>query len=182
MRKDRYVLHLLIIIAVAIGLASCKPTEKNYSAAYEAARAKRENDELKKQELEKDMGADFKSLKSVDANRSRFTAEIPDSLGGGKLELPLISTNISRADSVLKYSAAVAKFKMQTNAEGLAADLRSEQFPKSRAVFSGDAYFVIIDENDDALALVPSIRRFQSKMKVFPYVGLEELTLLRRLR
>lgn len=170
-----------MLIAVTIGaVTGCKPTEKNYSSAYEVAKQKRERDEAHRRELQAEMGVDFDKLQSVD-NTNYITIEVPDSLGGSNIRMPLKNASFNRADQADAYLAAVAMFKMRANASSLAEDLRSEGFPAARALTSGDNFYVVIEEGKNPEALLPDVIRFVNKFKDFTYVGTGEILILRRI-
>lgn len=169
----------LLTGAALLGTVGCKPTEKNYSEAYDVARRKRDRDEERHRRLQEDLGVDREKLRSVDGP-AHHTFQVPDSLGGGTLDIAVRRLALSRADSVAECSLSVAAFRMRSNADALAADLRSEGFPGARAVSGGDEEYVIIDENAEPAALARTLRRFSSRLKDFPYVGQGEPVLLMR--
>lgn len=174
MKTIQYISPLILSFILLIGMASCKPTEKNYSDAYDVARLKRERDEEHRKQLDADLGIDRSQLQS-DENANRRTISVPDSLGGGDFEAVYRTFNIRRSNNVAKYGASVAAFKMESNAQSLASDLVAEGFGQARAVSGSDIWYVIIADDDAPEKVVPECRRFQKRMKDFPYVGQGEL-------
>lgn len=169
----------IMVMALGFGMLmpGCKPTEKNYRSAYEAAREKRERDEEHRKELQADLGVDQTALQSVDddgAMKITLTDIATDE------EYKVISKNRSfhRDDKVNGAVAAVATMKMGSNAESLAEDLKKSGFPASRVVRSGDEYIVIIEEDPSAAGLARTAIRFMKKYPEFPYMGQGEMLVI----
>lgn len=165
---------IFLLLALAGGmLTGCKPTEKNYRSAYDAARAKREREDSLRQARVADLGLDSKGgtgMEEVDGAR-RTTIR-------GR-EVWLRSETFVRADSVKAYSVSAATFKMPSNATAMAADLRADGFPAARAAQGKDAWFVLIGESD---ALDPALDIYGTWMDTrrdAPTVGQPGLLLLK---
>ncbi len=160
-------LHLCFVVAAGAllcggALTSCKPTEKNYRSAYDVARQKREREDARRQELQKDMGLDEGVLQEVDGVRRA-------SIGGA--EVWATNASFSPADSLATYSVSVATFKMSSNAQAMAADLRAEGWRGSRAAIHDSHHYVIIGSDADSEAALTLMRSFEEKHKEWQYVG-----------
>ncbi|MDE6811104.1 MAG: hypothetical protein K2J15_02010 [Muribaculaceae bacterium] len=169
---------LLIVGALLSGflMTGCKPTEKNYRSAYNAALEKRERDEERRRELQSDLGVDREALHDVDEAGSMMIT-LTDPTGEEELRLLSKARNFHREDSVRGVVAAVATMKMESNARSLASDLNVAGFPKARAVRSGEDYVVIIDEGETPSALSLYVTKFRKLYPEFLYMGQGEMLL-----
>ena len=161
---------LLLLLLLAGAAAGCKPTEKNYRSAYDVARDKRERDLRQQEQLRADMGIGGSEIHLSDTDATLATI--------GERQVWTHHLNFPRADSVATYAVSVALFRMDTNAKALAADLRAQGWPETRASHSADSYFVIVgssDSRDRALELLDS---FQTTHPEWQYVGQPGILLL----
>lgn len=155
-----------IIYGFTLGLlalslfAACKPTENNYRAAYDAAKAKREaaNAEamVPATGLLSDDGTSLKIVNGdslfVSKDRLRRDPEQPD----------LLKT----------YNVAVGVYKMNTNAKAQAAALSEKGYSAHAVQTTGDRWYTIaaaFDSLDEAQAF---IKEFKKKNPGYPYIGL----------
>ncbi len=127
--------RIIPIIACGLLLIGCKPTEKNYQAAYEVAQNKKKAEAA----TDPDMALPATGLQRLDAPR---TVEVDgENLNvkhifikyAGKGEAPLID----------RYNVAVAKYKMPTNALAQTEDLVAAKY-NAFPVEGNDGYFYVI--------------------------------------
>lgn len=150
------------IILFSIALSGCKPSERNYRAAYDVATAKTERENEERRELNEAMGLENGVLQEVDGFRIERLAD---------RDVWTRHINMAAADSVGAFSVSVARFKMPANAEALSADLRTEGFPAARTGRSGEEWYVLIAEGDSPDKIFEIGDRFRHKFPDFHYVG-----------
>lgn len=167
---------LLILTLAVMLLGGCKTTVKNYQDAYQVAQQKHERDEERHRKMQDELGVDRTKLQSVD-EPDQLMMDMPDTDGEVRMQLPAKYMSFHRQDNVVATVILVAKFKMAANAEGLADDLRSEGFPQSRAVRSGDDYYVVLAEGSSLSEMSPTAYKFKKMLPDFPYVGIGEMTI-----
>ena len=142
-------------------LIGCKPTEKGYKAAYDAALSKRE-------EANKDIEVDTKigevqqidgpSLKTIDGksiyllNKRIKPVELHENLPGN-------------------YNVAVGCYKMITNCKSQSEDLRDEGMDAFASKTTGDEYYTIIGSFDNLQDAIKLYEKYKSNSKRV-YVGL----------
>ncbi len=148
---------VLIAGIATIVLTSCKPTEKNYRAAYDAAVGKREK-------VAESLAAD--GLVSEDAPRSRV-------IDGDTL---YFVNEVVKADDgatpLSAFNVAVGVFKMNTNARSGALAMKEKGYDARAARALGDKWYIIagsFDNMDDTRAF---IKRFRRENPQYPYIGL----------
>ena len=152
---------LLALIPIAAG---CKPTEKNYKAAYDAALKKREA-----AAVDADMMIPAGALQQIGGPQKRKI---------GDVEVYMLVEPIRQiADSgvaMRRYNVAVASYKMQTNSSAQVADLVSQGYNAFEAE-NGDQKFYVIsaafDTPEDAAAF---ISQYKVKSPDASYVGLPD--------
>ncbi|MDE6271732.1 MAG: hypothetical protein K2M31_01855 [Muribaculaceae bacterium] len=164
-------------IGILLGLGGCKTTVKNYQEAYDVARQKRERDEERRRELQNDLGVDNAKLEQVDAP-SIGTIELKDDASQTVINVKTAAIPFHREDKVRGVVIAVAKFKMPTNAESMAADLREDGFPEARMARGGEDFYVLIAEGTYPSDLAQTAFSFRRKLPEFPYVGIGEMLLV----
>lgn len=161
MKKNLILLTLPLLLAG--GLVSCKPTEKGYKAAYDAAVGKREAAQeilpVAQGAIGKMESEDGPQLKSVDG-----------------YDVYLLSENLKNysdePDVKLKnYNVAVAMFKMPTNAKSLAIDLKKNGYEAMVTQSGEDKFYVILYSEE---TLEKAVERMKSLTESYsrPYVGL----------
>lgn len=153
--------RVLVVVAVAAGVMSggCKPTEKNYRAAYDAALAKR--DKVAEEQMRPANGLlsdDGPQQRVYEGDTIYVLREIIRMPDGGRLPS--------------KWVVAVGMFKMDTNAKAGAEALKEEGWPAAfHAKAMGGKYYTIADTASTLGGAAEAAKRFQSKMKKYPYVG-----------
>ncbi|MGN0236853.1 MAG: hypothetical protein ACI4AK_02015 [Lepagella sp.] len=153
----RQVIPVVLLLTILVG---CKPTEKNYKAAYDAALAKREQAAIEQMRpatgLLSDDGPQMRLIgaDTVYVNRAVIRTEDNKRPQGS-------------------WAVVVGKFKMDTNARAAAQNLKSEGWENAfMAKSTGAVYYSIIDTAtslDDANAIQ---KAFRSKHPDYPFIGL----------
>lgn len=155
----------LLTIAISAAFAAlifvgCKPTENNYRKAYDAAQAKRE--QAAAEQMRPATGLlsdDGPELRIVDGDSLFVTRERIRLPGGERLKG--------------QWGVAVALFKMSTNAEATAENLRSTGWDQAVAVngIQGRHYTLVgnVQTLDSARVIV---KNFKSGHPEYPYIGL----------
>lgn len=145
---------------VAHILIGCKPTEKNYQAAYDAAQAKRA--EAAAEQMRPATGLlsdDGPQRRVVNGDTIYVLSERTRALDGAKIPG--------------RFSLVVGSYKMDTNAKASAADLISSGYSGAFAAkgFNGK-YFTIVVTSSDMDSIRSESKKFQKKFPSYPYVGL----------
>lgn len=129
-------LNAILILLVLIAVSSCKPTEKNYKAAYDAALGKRESAmadidvNLPAGSLQQVDGPHLKEVDGVKVyllNR-RLKPEVP---GIPEMKLPG------------RYNVAVGTYKMNTNCIAQAEALKEEGYQAFAAKDTEGEYYTV---------------------------------------
>lgn len=127
-------LSCIALIAIAVmGLSSCKPTEKNYKAAYDAALGKREA-------MKADLGVDLQegALQQVDGPQLKKVDGV---------EVYVLNKRIVPAEDGKKlpghYNVAVGEYKMVTNSRAQSEDLKAEGYDSFPAKDSAGMHYTI---------------------------------------
>ena len=155
----------VIYIAIGVGilvsaLTSCKPTESNYRAAYDAAKAKREA-AVKEQMLPasgmlSDDGPQLRVVNGDSIYVLRERLRYPDSR-------PLPG----------RWALAVGVYKMDTNAEGNVESLRHAGYPEAFVANGpGDKHYAVTDCYATLDSARVASRQFKLGHTGYPYVGL----------
>lgn len=143
------------------GLAGCKPTEKNYKAAYDAAKAKR-------QQAEAESMIPASGLMSFDGPRLRVFDG--DSVYFQRQHLRPVADNVE----INNYNVVVGQFKMHTNATAQADRLKEKGYDSMAAKGTEDRWYCVAASCltlDEARAF---LKRFKSENKGYPYIGLPD--------
>ena len=154
-----------IMICISAALAAlmfvgCKPTEKNYKAAYDAALAKRQ--EAAAEQMRPATGLlsdDGPQLRVVDGDTVYVLKERIRMLDGAQVPG--------------HWAVAVGVYKMDTNAKASAADLRAKGFPKALVARAGGAkYYTVVSTVETLDSARVAARVFGMSFPQYPYVGL----------
>ncbi len=149
----------------AIALSSCKPTEKNYRAAYDAALNKREK-------VAETLAAD--GLLAEDAPKSQV-------VDGDTLYFVNEVIRVDDVASPLKpLNVAVGVFKMNTNARSGAAALKERGFDARAARALEDKWYIIAGSFDTVDETRAFIKRFREENPQYPYIGLNGIPVIVR--
>ena len=143
-------------------LASCKPTEKGYQSAYDAAQHKRDS-------FNASLGVNIPegALQQVDGPQLK-------EIDGKSVYVLNRRLKALDNDSILcEYNVAVGEFKMSTNAIALAENLRKEGYKAFAAADMDEKYFTIastFSNMADALSFLDKYKSAKDRV----YVGLPE--------
>lgn len=127
-------IRITLVGAIALLAISCKPTEKNYQAAYDVAQKKK-----KVETTDADMVLPAGGLQRLDAPR---TVEV----AGEKLNVKHIFIKYAgkgESPVIERYNVAVAKYKMPTNAIAQTEDLIARKYT-AFPVEGNDGYYYVI--------------------------------------
>lgn len=159
--KTRTILLLLILVST---LAGCKPTEKGYQQAYEAAKSKREQ-----KDPDEDLLTGGHKLLNEEASNWRV-------LDGDSLQLqhklikPLKDSKWPQSGP---YRLAVAMFKMTTNANSMLEDLKKgRRLTPVIATDGKDTYYIIAGSATYVDSLGNVLSTFKKEHPGFQYIGL----------
>lgn len=151
-------IYLFLLLPVLI---ACKPTEKGYQAAYDAALNKREQ---AKADIDVKVGdqvlqqVDGPQLKQVDG-----------------VDVYLLNSRLTPADFVMKlpenYNVAIGKYKMITNCKAQAEMLLSDGYHAFPAKDTEGAFYTIAGSFATLSEAVKFSQEYQKK-KGRTYVGL----------
>ncbi len=157
--------RIICIAACGLLLIGCKPTEKNYQAAYEVAQNKKKAEAA----ADPDMALPATGLQRLDAPR---TVEVD----GENLNVKHIFIKYAGKDeapAMEKYNVAVGKYKMPTNALAQSEDLVTAKY-NAFPVEGNDGYFYVIGgtfENlNDVAAFVKAYKKSHASSQL---VGLD---------
>lgn len=160
-RLSRGLLRIMpvALCMAALTLPACKPTEKNYRAAYDAAKSKREAAEAEQMipatGLLSDDGPELRIVEGdtlyVSRDRLRFGAG--ETFEGA-------------------YTVGVGVYRMDTNARAQAERLKEKGYDSRALQTSGDRWYCTVGAFatvDEARAFIKEFRR---KNSGYPYIGL----------
>lgn len=144
----------------ALAFIGCKPTEQGYRAAYDAAKAKRE--QVAAEQMRPATG-----LLSDDGPQLRVIGS--DSVFVDKVRL----RNLDGTRLTGKWAVAVGVFKMDTNAKSTVEAIRSQGFDHAvTAKASGGKYYALSDTVGTLDEARASALAFKQKFPDYPFVGL----------
>lgn len=153
------------IILAGLCLSGCKPTEKNYQAAYDVARQKKE----KKAAADADIYIPATGLQSLEGDEKV-------TVNGSNANLKHIYLKyIGEGDAPARhrYNVAVARYKMPTNVKAHVQRLAAD-YPNAYPAQGNDGYFYVIADSFDSLEEAAGfIGSFESKNKN-SVVGLDD--------
>ena len=166
MNKDMRTKITALLVMCFMGgiLYSCKPTEKGYKQAYEAAKSKREQ-----KDPDDDLLTGGHRLLSEEASNWRVIA-------GDSLQLQ--HKFIKPVDGSVwpqsgPYRLAVAMLKMTTNANSMLSDLRKGGSLKPVIATDGkDTYYIVAGSATYADSLGNVLTTFRKENPGFQYIGL----------
>ena len=157
----RLVLTLCMMGAM---LYSCKPTEKGYRQAYEAAKSKREQ-----KDPDEDLLTGGHKLLSEEASNWRI-------IDGDSLQMVhkfLRPADGSKWPQSGPYRLAVAMFKMTTNANSMLTDLKKGRGLTPIIATDGkDTYYIIAGSATYVDSLGNVLSAFKRENPGFQYIGL----------
>lgn len=156
----RSIWGILIILIAIFTLMGCKPTEKNYKSAYDAARLKREK--AAKEQMRPATGLlsdDGPQMRVVNGDTIFVLQERLRALDGSRLPH--------------QWMLGVGMFKMDTNAKASADRLRSEGYPDATAVKGYDSKYYTVAATAASLdSIIIVSKKFKKDYPEYPYIGL----------
>lgn len=162
-----------ILIRSAVALASvalmlsggCKPTEKNYRNAYDAAVAKREkaNNELD------DLLPAGSVLQDADGPLTMKINGRDVAYTRDRVKVEAEGEGVPQG----RYRVAVGLYTMSTNAEGQCARLRESGYDSYLAVNADGKHYLMIGAWDTPEEAADAAEAFAKRNKNFPYPGLK---------
>lgn len=155
----------LAAVLLVLVLTGCKPTEKNYRAAYDKARLKREAEQEARREIEQDLNiVGTGVVQEVDGVRLETI---------GDETVWVLHQRIKSDPAVGPYALAVARMGMRANALALAED-----YEGWRAVKAGDSYLVLAGEADTPDGILLLKHEFEKRHKDFRPLNLPGVTIV----
>ena len=155
---------LLMTWVLMVTLAGCKPTEKGYQQAYEAAKSKREQ-----KDPDEDLLTGGHKLLSEEATNWRV-------IGGDSLQLQhkfIKPIKDSQWPQSGPYRLAVAMLKMTTNANSMLSDIKKGgSLTPVIATDGKDSYYIIAGSATYADSLSNVLSTFKRENPGFRYIGL----------
>lgn len=158
----------IICAAVLLSLTvSCKPTEKNYQAAYDAARNKRTAEAAADADMVLPAGGVIQKLdapltKDVNGEKLRLRRFFIKYIGSG--ESPAIN----------RYNVAVARYKMPTNVKAQTEDLVAAGYEAFPVEGTDGFYYVIAASLPNLEETADFVKKYKKSHKPSQFVGLEE--------
>ncbi len=160
--KSKFLWFAGIIACLAL-ISGCKPTEKNYKSAYDAALQKRKAAET----IDADLVMPGQKLQSLDGPNIQI-------IDGDSVYVMVKRVKALEGESVnsLPYKVAVSQYKMKTNCLAQTKDLKEKGY-EAFAVTDGDANCYVIA---GAFVSLPEAavftKQFRQKEKSHVYSGL----------
>ncbi|MDE6478656.1 MAG: hypothetical protein K2L45_00175 [Muribaculaceae bacterium] len=157
----------ILMIAVLLGMFySCKPTEKGYKQAYDAAKSKREQ-----VDPDEDLLTGGHKLLSQESTNWRVIAG--DSLQVQHMFLKPTEGAIWPQSG--PYRLAVAMLKMTTNANSMLSDLKEKGSLKPVIATDGkNSYYIIAGSATYLDSLGNVLTTFKKENPGFQYIGMEK--------
>lgn len=148
------------VIIAALMFASCKPTENNYKAAYDAALEKREA-------VSREQMLPATGLLSDDGPQMKILE------GDTIFVLKELLYRGEPAQKVAGWKVAVSLYKMETNASANATDLQNSGWKNAFAAHAkGEKWYVVVDKTSTLDSARVIAKEFIKKHKNYPYIGL----------
>lgn len=157
------IIPLMLGLSGLLLLTGCKPTEKNYKAAYDAALSKRQAEKS-----DPDLNLPAGVYQRLDEPGKR-------DINGKSYPYQFVRLKPLDADWVLDpYCVAVAVYKMPTNCQAQVHDLREAGFKAFGAKAADDRYYVFIAGYETIEDAAANVDKYVTKNKDAVYVGLPE--------
>lgn len=159
-QEMKKILMAAFTVSLLIGATGCKPTEKNYQAAYEAAQRKRAADAN-----DADMGLPAKGLQQIGA-------PVAKTVNGHEVLTETKFLKRPGGEFMNKYNVAVARYKMATNAKAQADRLTAEGYRAFQAEGTEGWHYVIAGTFDTLAAAADLATGYARKNEPAAFVGL----------
>lgn len=160
---------IIISILFATLATGCKPTERNYQEAYEAA--------IRKKQIEsedKDLNIPGGKLESLDGPKQR-------DIGGDNFNIEAGWLKYIGDDEIFRisrYNVAVARYKMRVNCEAQIEDLKKEGYKSYILENREGYYFAVICGTDTLDEAAQAAKKYMTGKQGGVFVGLEGAPLI----
>lgn len=148
------------MVTAMLTLTACKPTEKNYKAAYDAAKLKREA--AAREQMRPATGLlsdDGPLMRVVNGDTIYVLQERLRNLDGTRMPA--------------EWLLAVGVFKMDTNAKAGATRLRENGFPQATvAKGAGQKFYTVVSMAESLDSVISESKRFRTLFPEYPFIGL----------
>lgn len=165
----RTVPMLTLVGGLLLTAVGCKPTEKNYKAAYDAALAKRQT------KIDADLGVPEEGL-IVEGAPVRRTFD--------DTQVWYLVTSIGALDEGSlppgRFNVATGAFKMPVNALDQARTLRGRGYESLAVRGENDLFYTVVSTEDSISGAVAFYKEFIDRNPEFTYVGLPSLTIIEK--
>lgn len=164
MKITRYILLALPLLGILCAATGCKPSEKNYKAAYDATLRKREAAKKMEQEIAPGVELVYENAPA------RQTVE------GMEVYVKTLHLRcLEKGEQLPKpFMVAVGMYNLPTNARSQVADLKAEGYSGAVAMIDMQSrYFAMAASFDSLAEAARFVKTFQEKHPSMPYVGLE---------
>lgn len=156
--------ELLCVCGIMLMAVGCKPTEKGYKDAYDAAKAKREY-------VDPDEALLTGGHRLLNDGASNWRA-----VGSDSLQIQHIAIHPENGEAWPQagpYRLAVAMFKMTTNARSMLNDMKGKGTLRPVVATDGkDRYFIVAGSASKVDSLAPVLAEFKRLNPGFSYIGL----------
>lgn len=157
-------------LALLMLAPGCKPTERNYKSAYDAALAKRQAADT---DMNLPVGALMvegePSLRQVDGRDVYWLTAV----------LRPVTEGARGADA---YNVAVGSYKVPTNALDQSRALRDEGLDAYACRGENDHYYTVAGSFDTAAEALAFIDSFRDSHPEYPHVGLPDIIIIEKTR
>ncbi len=155
----------MILVTVIMGITGCKPTEKNYKAAYDAAKAKRE---AAKSDSDLALMLDGHTL-----DTSEGGSAVTDRAGDSYPQKAITLVFENEMDGEGDYYLAVSSYSMPTNARAQAHDMDAKGDTVTVARDTDSKWYVIAGRSVDRTSAAAMAERFVGTHPGFSFIGLD---------
>lgn len=152
---------IVIISLAALVLTGCKPTEKNYKAAYEAALSKRQTTNT---------DADIPQVGMLTNDNAPKPTEVNGQTVYTFTE-PLMADERAHLSA---FNVAVGRYKMHTNARAHASSLRESGYPAYAIRNNKEIWYTIVSGADSLQQAAEIVNEFKNRNKDMVYPGLPD--------
>lgn len=174
-------------ILIVMAMASCKPTEKNYQSAYDAARARREaaaadpDMELMTggHRLDRSEGGNAFTDSLGNVWTVRRTPLAIDTPPGA---LDDAGNAIDKQPFPYEWYVVLSRYSMSTNAKAQASDLQAKGEHPGIATDSDGNWYLLLTVTPTARSAAAAALRFMQSNPNYPYIGLDGAPELLRYR
>ncbi len=152
---------MTVVLSGSVILTGCKPTEKNYKSAYDAAVAKN-----KAEQTDPDLNLPADGF-------HRLGEPVKKELDGVSYFYKVARlTPLDKERELDSYGVAIAVYKMPTNCRAQVSNLREEGYEAAGGKSVDSEYYVFAGTYPTLEEAVKSAVDYQNRHKDTPYVGL----------